>query len=75
LPPWAVVGFGAGIAAWFALDFRVQWIAFLAISSGLAIAGFTIRGGRAERAIGWFAMAMALGCALVWTRSATVAGP
>jgi competence protein ComEC len=75
LPPWAVVGFGAGIAAWFALDFRVQWIAFVAISSGLAIAGFTIRGGRAERAIGWFAMAMALGCALVWTRSATVAGP
>jgi len=75
LPPWAVVGFGTGIAAWFALDLQIQWAAFLAMASGLAIAGFAVRGGRAERAIGWFALAMALGCALVWARSQMVAGP
>jgi competence protein ComEC len=74
LPPWAVVGFGAGIAAWFALDLQFQWVAFLTIASGLAIAGFSARGGRAERALGWFAAAMALGCALVWARSEMVAG-
>ncbi|HEX2802550.1 MAG TPA: ComEC/Rec2 family competence protein [Sphingomicrobium sp.] len=75
LPPWAVVGFGTGIAAWFALDTPREWLALLALGSGLAIAGFTIRGGRAERAAGWFALAMTLGCALVWARSATVAAP
>jgi competence protein ComEC len=70
-----VVGFGTGIGAWFALDLQVQWIAFLTIASGLAIAGFSARGGRAERALGWFALAMALGCALVWAQSEIVAGP
>lgn len=75
MPPWGVVGFGAGIAAWFALDLQIQWVAFLAMACGLAIAGFLVRGGRAERALGWFALAMALGFALVWVRSEIVAGP
>jgi competence protein ComEC len=75
LPPWGVVGFGGGIAAWFALDLQIQWAAFIAIASGIAIAGFATQGGRAERALAWFALAMALGCALVWARSQTVAGP
>ena len=75
MPPWGVVGFGGGIAAWFALDLQIQWVAFIAIASGIAIAGFATQGGRAERALAWFALAMALGCALVWARSQTVAGP
>ena len=75
LPPWFVVGFGAGIAAWFVLDTPTQWLALLAIGSAVALAGFTARGGRAERAGGWFALAMVLGCALVWARSAWVAAP
>ncbi len=75
MPPWAVAGFGTGIGAWFALDLQIQWVAFLAMASGLAIAGFTARGGRAERALGWFALAMACGLALVWVRSAILAGP
>nr|MBA2635357.1 hypothetical protein [Sphingomonas sp.] len=41
LPPWFVVGFGTGIAAWFALDTPTHWMALLAISGGVAIAGFT----------------------------------
>ncbi len=75
LPPWAVVGFGAGIAAWFALDSRIEWLALLALSSGAALAGLAIRGGRAERALGWFALAATLGCAFIWARSAYVAAP
>jgi competence protein ComEC len=75
LPPWFVVGFGTGIAAWFALNTPTQWLALLAMAAGVAVAGFTIRGGRTERAAAWFALAIMLGCALVWGRSAWVAAP
>ena len=75
LPPWAVVAFGVGIAAWFALPSKVEWTAFLAMASGAAIAGFTLQGGRLERALGWFALMAALGCALIWARSEYVEAP
>jgi competence protein ComEC len=75
LPCWAVVGFGTGIAAWFALGSSDDWLAVLAIASGLAIACLSARGGRIERSVGWLALAMALGCALIWARSAVVAAP
>ena len=75
LPPWFVVGFGAGIAAWFILDTAQHWAAFLCFSAGAALAGFVARGGRAERALAWFALALALGCALVWARAEWVAAP
>ncbi|MEO7365013.1 MAG: ComEC/Rec2 family competence protein [Sphingomicrobium sp.] len=75
LPPWFVVGFGTGIVAWFALDGPRQWLAFLCITAALALAGFSVRGGRAERAAGWFGLAMTLGCTLVWARANLVAAP
>ena len=75
LPPWFVVGFGAGIAAWFALGFPIQWAAFLCLLAGLPLGGFLLGGGRTGRALGWFALAMALGCALVWARATWVAAP
>jgi competence protein ComEC len=75
LPPWFVVGFGTGITAWFALGQPRDWAAFLFLSAGLALAGFSLRGGRAERAAGWFGLAMMLGCALVWARANSVAAP
>ena len=75
LPPWFVVGFGAGIAAWFALDTPTHWLALLAVCGGIAVGGFAARGGRAERAAGWFGLAMTLGCALIWARSHYVAAP
>src|SRR5690349_21753149 len=75
LPPWLVVGFGTGIAAWFALDARSQWTAFLCISAALALVGFVLGRGRAGRALAWFALAATLGCALVWARSSWVASP
>ena len=75
LPPWAVVSFGAGIAAWFALGSRNEWLAVLAIASGVAIAAFSRGGGRLERSVGCFALALALGCALIWARSLIVAEP
>ena len=56
LPPWFVVGFGAGIAAWFTLDEPRHWAVFLCLSGALALIGFSLRGGRAERAAGWFGL-------------------
>jgi competence protein ComEC len=75
LPPWLVVGFGTGIAAWFALPAPGLWAGSIALFSGLAVVGLTARGGRAEKSLGWFALAVALGCALVWARSHWVAAP
>jgi competence protein ComEC len=75
LPPWFVVGLGTGIVAWFVLDQPRDWAAFLCLSGGLALAGFSLKGGRAERAAGWFGLAMMLGCALVWARANYVAAP
>ena len=65
LPPWAVVAFGTGIAAWFILDSPTEWTGLLVASSGMAVAGFFLGDGRAGRAVGWFSLAVALGCALV----------
>ncbi|HXH52898.1 MAG TPA: ComEC/Rec2 family competence protein [Sphingomicrobium sp.] len=75
LPSWLVVGFGTGIALWLALASPRQWAALLCAAGGLAILGFCARGGRAERALGWFSLAVALGCSLIWIRSEAVAAP
>ena len=58
LAPWAVVGLGSGIAAWFALGEPGQWSAFLCVSAALALVGFAIgrrslgKGARLVRARG-----------------------
>src|SRR3954447_19097424 len=75
LPPWFVVGFGAGIAAWFALGSDAEWKGFLSLSAAGALAGFTLAKGRTGRALGWFALAATLGCILAWARSTWVEQP
>ena|SRR5947209_18884985 len=75
LPPWLVVGFGSGIAAWFALGSPGEWKMFLCISAAIALAGFGLVRGRTGRALGWFALAATLGSALVWARAGWVAEP
>jgi competence protein ComEC len=75
LPPWFVVGFGSGIAAWFALGEPWQWRAFVCLTGAMAFTGFGMGEGRLGRAVGWFALAATLGCALVWFRANAVASP
>ena len=75
LPPWFVVGFGSGIAAWFALGSPLQWKAFLCVAAACSLGGFFVGSGRAGRALGWFALAATLGCALVWARAEWKAQP
>jgi competence protein ComEC len=73
LPPWFVVGFGTGIAAWFGLGEPWEWKASVCLAAALALTGFGMGEGRAGRAVGWFALAAALGCSLVWIRANSVA--
>ena len=75
LPPWFVVGFGGGIAAWFALDGPRQWAVFLCFAGATSVAGFAAGNGRAGRAAGYLALAAVLGCALIWVRADAVASP
>jgi competence protein ComEC len=75
LPPWFVVGLGSGIAAWFMLGQPRQWVAFLCIAAALGLGGFLLMPGRTGRALGWFALAAVIGCALVWARAQWVASP
>jgi competence protein ComEC len=75
LPPWIVVGFGSGIAAWFAFDGPRQWSALLCLGAALGLAGFALGSDRAGRALGWFMIAATLGCGLVWGRAEWVAQP
>ena len=75
LPPWLVVGFASGIAAWFTLGSPGSWAGFLCTALALSLAGFVIGSGRAGRALGWFTLAAALGCALVWARAEWVRAP
>src|SRR5215468_2503944 len=39
LPPWVVVGFGSGVAAWFALGETREWTAVLCLSAALSLTG------------------------------------
>ena len=75
LPPWVVVGFGAGIGAWFSLPDPQQWKAFLCVAAALALIGFALGSGRSGRALGWFALAATVGCTLIWARSIAVEQP
>jgi competence protein ComEC len=75
LPPWLVVGFGSGVAAWFALAAPAHWGAFLCAAAACALLGFALIAGRTGWSLGWFSIAAALGCALVWVRAEAVEAP
>jgi competence protein ComEC len=45
------------------------------LAAALTVVGFIFGRGRTGRALGWFAFAATLGCALVWARSVWVAAP
>ncbi len=76
LPLWLPVGFGLGIAAWFALPRQADWIAFLLGAAGLVcVAAIGWRATRLGRGIALFAGVAALGMALIWGRAEWLAAP
>ncbi|MBS0255034.1 MAG: ComEC/Rec2 family competence protein, partial [Proteobacteria bacterium] len=78
--PWLAVGYGCGIAAWFVLANRWQWLALLAGCLGvalLAVVAMAAHGRFAHLRQGLIAMALvvAAGCATVWGKSTLVGTP
>jgi competence protein ComEC len=75
--PWLAVGFGAGIAAWFALPSRWEWLALLAACGGVALLAWAWRGEQPylRRAALMTALAVAAGCGVVWAKAALVGMP
>lgn len=76
LPLWVPVALGCGIAAWFQLANPAWWLAFISLCAALGLfAVVTGRERRAGKAIFWFVLLAAIGCALIWSRSWSVAAP
>jgi len=76
LPLWLPAGLAAGIAGWFWLPDARAWAGLLLSMAALALAGFALgRGGRAGRAIALFALSVALGCGLIWSKAERAGAP
>ena len=77
LAPWLVVGFAAGIAAWFAAANPWQWLAVIALAlaaaqGAVAALQFDGRYPYLRRSALLAGLAVALGCSFVWGKSALV---
>lgn len=75
--PWLVVAWIAGIAGWFVLPGPLHWLALIALCLSVALgsAALLARDGRfplIRHALVLAALAVAAGCALVWTKSQLV---
>ena len=75
--PWLAVGFGSGIALWFALANRWEWLALIALCLGVAALALVLfsplgRYTHLRQALIAMTLALAGGCALVWAKSALV---
>ena len=76
LPLWVPVALGSGIAAWFRLANPAWWLAFVSLCGAVALFAIIMgRERRAGKALFWFALLAAIGCALIWYRSWSVAAP
>lgn len=78
--PWMAVAFAAGIAAWFGLSNAGQWLALVALCSGIALlaaATFRVDGcfPFVRVALIVVPVAVALGCLTVWAKSSIVGAP
>lgn len=73
---WLPVALGAGIASWFALPARAQWIGLLVLLAGGALAGLLAGWERrAGRMLAIGCAATAAGVLLIWGRALWVAAP
>lgn len=73
---WLPVMTGTGVVLWFALPHAAAWSAVILIGCALGVGALMLpRCGRAMRALGVGALALAFGCALIWFRAERVAEP
>lgn len=78
--PWLAVGFAAGIALWFGLADRWQWLSLISLSLAIATASLSLlrsdgRLPHLRQAVATMALMLAAGCAAVWTKSSIVGQP
>lgn len=67
---WVPVALGAGIAAWFLLPNRLEWLAFCCGSLALSSAALMLPdGSRARRSIAMLGVLACVGCVLIWTKA------
>ncbi len=78
--PWLAVALASGIAAWFALANRWEWLALIAGTVGAALAALLLM--RADgrypylrQASAALALLIAAGCGLVWAKSSLIGTP
>lgn len=73
---WVPVLLAAGIAAWYLLPGPEAWAAFITAALATALAGLAAwRGSRTAAVLTIGALALAIGCGLVWWRAERVAAP
>ncbi|HEX7875386.1 MAG TPA: ComEC/Rec2 family competence protein [Sphingobium sp.] len=73
---WVPVAIGAGIAAWFVLPNRLEWLSFCCASLGLASAAMVLPGGgRVRQAIAVAGLLACAGCLLIWAKAAMWGSP
>lgn len=78
--PWLIVAFAGGIAAWFGLSGRAEWITFAALLATLGVLSAFAWRNHEERAnlrLALIAVSVAAlaGLAIIWARSAMVGTP
>jgi len=78
--PWLAVAFAGGIAAWFVLPGISDWLAWLALCAGLALAALAAlrsegRHPLLRAGIASLALMLAAGTTIVWSKSALVGAP
>ncbi|WP_309140978.1 ComEC/Rec2 family competence protein [Novosphingobium sp. G106] len=72
--PWLAVAFAGGIAAWFALANRWEWLALLALCCAVALASLAgLRGNglfpHLRQSLASLALLVGAGCIVVWAKS------
>lgn len=73
---WLPVMLGLGIALWFVLPLRQDWMAVLLGAAGVVCAGLALPVGRRTGSVLlWSGLCIGMGCGLVWARSEFVAAP
>ena len=78
--PWLAVAYGVGIAGWFVLANRWQWLALLAGGLGAALLAATLmrahgRLPHLRQALIAVGLLLAAGCATIWAKSTVVGTP
>nr|WP_150290317.1 ComEC/Rec2 family competence protein [Sphingobium estronivorans] len=76
LPLWVPVALGAGIAAWFFLNNRLEWLVFSCVSLAVACGAVLLpAGGRLRQGLVMGGLLACFGCVLIWGKAMLLGTP